>query len=275
MLKGQTEGLPYSFSRWTDVPAAKWAWMQQAIKEQRMLAFDPRSAIPGPWSLDPADTLGLVFWTKDPTNLIYDAPWLSEYRYKVHVTATAWHEVEKGAPNPSRSAYLLQKAAEHLGAANVVWRFSPVPMVSDVVERFARVMRDAAYVGVRDVYVSFLQTNDLVPETRSEEERLNILKGLAEVSAQYGEARVRLCNEDRLLAGRANLAFNLSSGVCAPPSDFAVVRDQPLPSEGCGCVLMVDPFTFNESCTMGCTYCYAADKSLSPKKRNTTLTVLR
>ena len=46
-------------------------------------------------------------------------------------------------------------------------------------------------------------------------------------------------------------------------------REKP-PSEGCGCVLMADPFTINESCTFGCQYCYAADKSLAPKKRNTT-----
>ncbi len=271
--RGTHENLPYSLSRWTDVPAAKWEWMKQSVRDQRMLAFDPRTAIPSVWSLDPCDTLGLVFWTKDPTNLIDDAPWLREYRYKVHVTATGWHEVEKGAPNGQRSAYLLQRAAEHLGPANVTWRFSPVPMVGDVVERFAAIMRDAGYVGVRDVYVSFLQTNDLMGESRTEDERLDILRGLAEVAARYGEAKVRLCNEDRLLAGRVGLAANLSAGVCAPPSDFGVVGRDAAPSEGCGCVLMVDPFTINESCTMGCRYCYAADQTLSPKKRNTTLSL--
>jgi len=248
--------------------------MQQSIRDQKMLAFDPRTAIPSYWSLDPADTLGLVFWTKDPTNLIYNAPWLPEYRYKVHITATGWHEVEKGAPNPRRAAYMLQKAAENLGAENVTWRFSPVPMVSDAVERFASIMKDAAYVGVRDVYVSFLQNNDLMPETRTEDERLKVLQGLAEVADRHGEARVRLCNEDRLLAGKAGLRANLSAGVCAPPSDFGVMGKESAPSEGCGCVLMVDPFTINESCTMGCRYCYAADQTLSPKKRNTTLPVL-
>lgn len=275
LFRGRHENLPYSLSRWTDVPAAKWEWMKQSVRDQRMMAFDPRTAIPGVWSLDPTDTLGLVFWTKDPTNLIYDAPWLREYRYKVHITATGWHEVEKGAPNAKRSAYLLQKAAEHLGPQNVVWRFSPVPMTPDVVERFSHIMRDAAYVGVRNVYVSFLQTNDLMGESRTEEERFDILKGLADVAAQTGEAQIRLCNEDRLLAGRHGLASNLSAGVCAPPADFGVAGREAAPSEGCGCALMVDPFTINESCTMGCSYCYAADKSLSDKKRNTTLKVLR
>lgn len=277
MKSGLRENLPYSLSRWTDVSgdASKWAWFQQAIRDQRMVAFDPRTAIPSEWSLDPLQTLGLVFWTKDPTPLIYEAPWLREYRYKVHVTVTGWHEVEKNAPNPKRAAYLLGKAAEHLGPSNVTWRFSPVPMVPDVVERFAHIMRDAAYVGVRDVYVSFLQTNDLMPETRSEKERLDVLCGLADVARQYGDAKVRLCNEDRLLAGQAGLAANLSSGVCAAPEDFGVSGNAPAPSEGCGCVLMVDPFTINESCKVGCLYCYAGDKSLSDKKRNTILPVLR
>ena len=88
--------------------------------------------------------------------------------------------------------------------------------------------------------------------------------------------QVILCNEDSTLRRVSELPENLSAGVCAPPEDFALPGLARPPSEGCGCVLMADPFTVNETCTMGCSYCYAADKTLAPKKRNTTrhLTVL-
>jgi sulfatase maturation enzyme AslB (radical SAM superfamily) len=127
----------------------------------------------------------------------------------------------------------------------------------------------AAYHGVESVYLSFLQDNDLLPETRSEQTRLNVLAQIAEDAAHRG-VKVYLCNEDRLLAGHSDLHPNLSSGVCAPPEDFALPNRERPPSEGCGCVLMVDPFTINESCTMGCRYCYAGDQNLNTKKRNTT-----
>lgn len=266
---GREEGLPYSLSRWTDLPAAKWEWMKECFRAKKLVAFDPRNAIPYEWSLKPDDTLGLVFWTKDPTNLIFDAPWLKNYRFKVHVTVTGWHEVEKGAPSLRQGTNLLSMAASAFGPENVSWRFSPVPMVPDAVERFDTIAAMASQHGVRSVYLSFLQTNDLMVETRDPQDRLNLLVQMAEVGAQRG-VQVLLCNEDRLLMGHPDLHPNLASGLCAPPADFAQPgRDMP-PSEGCGCVLMADPFTINETCTMGCQYCYAADVTLAPKKRNTT-----
>ena len=270
-MTGIREGLPYSLSRWTDVPAGanKWEWFKASLLDKKMVAFDPRTAIPSEWSLRPEDTLGLVFWTKDPTNLIFDAPRLRDYRVKVHVTATGWEEVEKGAPNLREAANLVGMAAKVLGPENVTWRFSPVPDVPDAADRFSTILAMAAYHGVERVYLSFLQENDLVPETRSKQEKLNLLTQIAEDAAHRG-VKVYLCNEDRLLAGHSDLHPNLSSGICAPPEDFALPSRERPPSEGCGCVLMVDPFTINESCVMGCLYCYAGDKNLAQKKRNTT-----
>lgn len=266
---GKEAGFPYSLSRWTDVPVAKWAWLKEAMKEGRMIGFDPSTGVPAHWSLRPDDTLGLVFWTKDPTNLIFDNPQDRGYKIKVHVTVTGWEEVEKGAPSLRAGANSLGMAASVFKPENVFWRFSPVPMVPDVVERFDTILAMAAYHGLQRVYLSFLQDNDLMPETRTDQERINVLVQIAERAERRG-VRVLLCNEDRFLLGHPELHPNLGSGVCAPPEDFSMQGLQKPPSEGCGCVLMVDPFTINETCTMGCSYCYAADKSLSPKRRNTT-----
>lgn len=266
---GKAEGFPYSLSRWTDVPAAKWDWLCASLARGYMLAFDPTTAVPARWSLRSDDTLGLVFWTKDPTNLIFEAKRFSGYKVKVHVTVTGWEEVEKGAPSLRDGAAKLSMAASVFGSENVTWRFSPVPMVQDVVGRFESIAALASHAGLKSVYLSFLQENDLMPETRDEQERLNILAQVAEVGQSRG-LQVFLCNEDRLLAKYPGFHPNLFSGICAPPEDFSMPGLAKPPSEGCGCVLMVDPFTINESCTLGCTYCYAADKGLSEKKRNTT-----
>jgi len=269
LRSGKKAGLPYSLSRWTDVPAAKWAWFLAQLDRGFMQAFDPRTAIPALWLLHPEDTLGLIFWTKDPTNLIFEAKRLSRYKVKIHVTLTGWEEVEKGAPSLQEGAAKLSMAASVFGSENVTWRFSPVPMVQDVVGRFESIAALASHAGLKSVYLSFLQENDLMPETRDEQKRLNILAQVAEVGQSRG-LQVFLCNEDRLLAKYPGFHPNLFSGVCAPPEDFSMPGLAKPPSEGCGCVLMVDPFTINESCNMGCKYCYAADKTLSEKKRNTT-----
>ncbi len=239
--------------------------MQQQFKQGWMVGFGPE-CVPEKWSLLPEDTLGLLWWTKDPSNLLGNAELLKQYRQKIHVTVTGWEEVEKGAPSLVEGGKLLQRTAREFGPENVVWRFSPVPVVYDVVRRFNRLLRYASDAGLHEVFLSFLQTNDMVPETRSENRRSQLLLDLAERADWWGLS-VRLCNEERMaVPGRGNL----SKGVCAPPEAFSRPGTEATPSEGCGCGMAVDPFTINESCTFGCRYCYAADKTLSDKKRNTT-----
>ena len=263
---GARENLPYSLSRWTDVPAAKWDWFRQVLADGEMIAFDPRTAIPSVWSLKPEETLGLNFWTKDPSNLLADAALLRPFNVKVHVTLTGWEEVEKGAPDLFRGADLYRRAMGVFGRANVIWRFSPVPLVDDVVERFATILGEIATdEAPAKVYLAFLQENDLLPETRNEARRRELLVQFAKVAERVG-TEVLLCNDDRALLVGATACPNLSLGVCAGPADWGGLP----PAEGCGCAIMIDPFTINESCTFGCAYCYAADKTIAPRKHSTT-----
>ncbi len=248
---GREERVPYSLSRWTDVCGSrnKWDWFKAVVSEGWMFAFDPRTALPSQWSLKPEDTLGLNFWTKDPTNLLADRELLKPYKVKIHLTITGWEEVEKGAPTLREACNLLTWTTLAYGAENVTWRFSPVPVVADVVDRFGRICVKASRAGVREVYLAFLQENDLVPETRGVREREELLKKLGERAAVFG-IEVRLCADDhQLLQGGSH--YNVRHGVCAGPEDWGGLP----PAEGCGCAIMIDPFTINESCTFGCQYC--------------------
>lgn len=268
---GLEEHLPYSFSRWTDVPAAKWDWFKEQVAAGQFTGFDPRTAMPGQWSLNPKETLGLIFWTKNPENLIRDVKLLDAYvpQVAIHMTLTGWGEVEKGAPDIREGLKLLRQAVENFGIRRVTWRFSPVPMVDDVLDRFEMIAHEASRIGLKDAYVAFLQENDLMPEARSRRVRVELLHQMA--NRAHG-MKVLLCNEDRSLEGEPRFP-GLDNGVCEDGRRFVhypTVHSSDLKAEGCGCALAVDPFTINESCTMGCKYCYAADKTLSEKKRNTT-----
>lgn len=263
---GLQEGVPYSLSRWTDVPGStgKWQWFEQCLAARQMLAFDPRTGAPSYWSLRPDDTCGLVFWTKDPRNLIASQLRLEPYNVSVHVTATGWEEVERGTPSMEDAGRLLIETSK---AFRVHWRFSPIPMLPDwvVLERFKILSEYAAEAGLKSVFVSFLQPNDRIPETRTKEQRFVLLNHMADDAAQLG-LRVDLCQDDLSFVVNgfeAQRRFNYAA--CVPTSDFPTATSA---QERCGCVLMVDPFTINETCSFGCQYCYAADKDLSVKKRN-------
>lgn len=277
LYSGRQEHLPYSLSRWTDLPGGqnKWDWFKSQLDQGKMRAFDPRNAVPVEWSLAPSDTMGLIFWTKNPENLIRDKALLEPYKLVVHMTLTGWEEVEKGAPSLSEGISLMRRAVDAFGTERVTWRFSPVPLVDDVLDRFERMASAISLFGLKDVYVAFLQENDLMPENRPQRSRAELLKRMA---AKSHGIKILLCNEDNSLrAGGAEWRGdawlpNLSYGVCESGQRFMANGDllSLPPSEGCGCALAVDPFTINESCNMGCQYCYAADKSLTPKKQNTT-----
>jgi len=271
---GKAEKLPYSLSRWTDVPAAKWDWFMSQVEQGEMVAFDPRTAIPYRWSLKPDDVFGLIFWTKVPENLLSISrtrmlPYID--KTVVHVTMNDWHEVEKGAPSREKARTHFQRLVDIYGIDSVTWRFSPVPLVGDVVERFEWLAEAVAATGVKSVYVSFLQENDLMPETRPRRTRVELLKQMA---AHGHGLDILLCNEDTTLQDRD--AFrHLRRGVCEDGRRFVRLEDYPStepvvagdvrlewlapPTEGCGCALAVDPFTINETCTLGCHYCLAPD----------------
>jgi len=242
-----------------------------------MVGFDPRTGIPAQWSLDASAVHGLIFWTKNPTNLLNDAKLIRDYPMVIHVTLTGWMEVEKGAPRLDEGVRLLCETVKVFGANRVVWRFSPIPQLSnfDVLERFTFIAEEVMNAGLSRCYAAFLQGNDLVPEMRTLAQRRRLLALLASGTQAFNpNFELVLCQDDKeTLASPVSYApANLKLGVC---EDGKIFGGSP-PVMDCGCCLSVDPFTVNESCTMGCAYCYAADRSLAPKKRNTTpLRVLR
>ena len=282
MIKsGRLERVPYSLSRYTDVPASKWVWFQAQLAKGYMLAFDPRNATPGHWSLRPEDTAALVFWTKDPKSLVEgydrDIRKYGEYDIKAHVTITGWREVEHGVMATDDACRWTEGVASRFGPQNVFWRFSPVPILPDYlginrpdlgiegdgwINRFEHIAKRLQGLTTQ-CYISFLQPNARIPETRTAEERVRILRVLANLAAPYG-IEVILCLEDHTPLPSYP---NLRAGVCVPPESFRHPTDK---VESCGCVPMVDPFTINEACTLSCDYCYTLDTTSNPHKRNTT-----
>ena len=263
---GLEAGYPYSLSRYTDLPAGKWEWFQRQLEMGLMMALDPTTGVPAKWSLSPDDTLGLIFWTRQPENLLRSAKMLHRYRVKVHVTVTGWHEVERGGPSLEEGSEWLKKTVKTFGIENVSWRFSPVPMVADVLARFQRILDHAHEAGLFSVYLSFLQPNDRYPELRGEKEQIDLLDEMGFQAEKRG-IQVILCREARKTP---ELWQTWKSDVCAPPEDFHLPSRATPTSEGCGCVHMVDPFTINEACVFNCGYCYTANRTSSPHKRNTT-----
>lgn len=295
LRSGKEENFAYSLSRWTDVVASKWDWFMERLDQGQMLGVDPRTGAPKLWSLAPEDTLGLIWWTREPSNLIKNVGRFLAYKHVINFTLTGWTEVEHKAPDIERGLDLMRQTCDTFGAENVVWRFSPVPTIQYPFERWHKIAEEVVKMGVQECYVAFLQENDNLVEDRSMMSRVQLLQVMAR---DQPDLKVLLCNEDSTLrdlhrehnsfAGQDpteltsmaahrllhlkdaidDIPDNLSYGICEDSKRFA----PDVKTEGCGCALSIDPFSINETCRFGCEYCYAADKSLAPKKRSTTKT---
>jgi len=275
IANGKEHNMAYSLSRWTDLVATKWPWFRERIAQGQMLGIDPRTGFPKLWSLKPEDTLGLIFWTRDTTNLLRDSKMLEAYDIVIHFTLNGWSEIEHKAPNIEKGLDLLRRTCDSFGPENVVWRFSPVPVLDQetLFGRWGEISSEVQKMGIEECYVSFLQDNDNANEPRSPVARAKLLNAMAKMAPRL---KVSLCNEDSTLrqyrsevpkGHRMAFADNLAYGICEDSKRFS----PDVVTEGCGCALSIDPFTINETCRFGCEYCYAADKSLAPKKKNTTV----
>lgn len=256
---GSSRNLPYSFSRWTEVPGdpSRWEWFKSRVRQGVFDGFDPvHSGVPRSWSLLPEDTQELIFWTKNPLALLVDRSVLAPFEGKVsvHVTCTGWgEEVERGVPGYKKVLPLLQPLVEVYGPERVTWRISPVP--EREVALLLPLFDLAAGTGIKRVFCSFLQENagmgqGLLPPWQKKEDAL----ALVEFGFDRG-MQVSFCYDDQRFAPGV-------VGVCSPPTTPET------PTDDCGCSLAVDPFGIHESCIYNCRYCYVTTPLLGPKRHN-------
>lgn len=264
---GTQTGFSYGFSRYTEVPGdpSRWSWFLERLKEGHFLGVHPVTGVPVLWSLRPEDTEELIFWTKNPVGLIESAHLLrEEFPLSIHVTVTGNDSsLERSVPSPERAAQLLEQIVSIYGSHFVTWRISPyvpgegrIPL-PDLFERMAS-------TGVTRVAVSFYQEH---PGGSKEGSRFSL--SLQE-KVQFWEEISTLAKKHRMLAFLCKddeIVSPKSVGICTPTA-----RNQR--DSGCGCSLSVDAFTATESCVYGCVYCYAVDRNLAPKRRNTLLPLL-
>lgn len=258
---GNQRNVPYSFSRWTEVPGdpLRWSWFLQQLDRGVFDGFDPLDGIFRSWSILPEDTQELILWTKNPGLILASLPALAPFHGKisVHVTMNGWGPShERGVPPVEKIAPLFGPLIDAFGVEAITWRISPVPTEAgkDHFDRlFDLVAKSSSGSRMPKVFLSFVQTNARVP-VPSETQKKETLR-------YFQDRRYSICWDDREATGSPG-----SVGVCSPP------RSSKNPLDTCGCSLAVDPFGYNESCIFACDYCYVVEnQGLLQRKRNNSL----
>lgn len=270
-----------SASRRTDIPAFFAGWFMERVREGRCSYPNPfRPAQRVSVSLRPEDVDAVVFWSKDPRNLLPFLPELSArgYRYYFQFTVNGYPAfLEPGVPPLEQVLDTFARLADLIAPAPVVWRYDPIVLTDATGPDYHR--RRFEYLARRLAPHTRRVVISLFDDYRRAGARLR--RAASEAGVRVHPAVPGTPEVDGLLGdlAAAARARGLEAFSCAEEADLTplglppgrciddrLLRDtlgvtvragkDPGQRPACRCVESRDIGTYG-TCGHGCVYCYA------------------
>lgn len=261
-----------SVSRRTDVPNYYSDWFYNRIKEGYLYVRNPMNAHQiSRINLSPEVVDCIVFWTKNPANMLERLDELEEYQYYFQFTLTGYgKDVEPGLPDKRGELIpTFQKLSGKIGAQKVIWRYDPIFISQHyTLDYHLKAFEEIAHSlsgYTRKVVISFVDlyaktqrnTAGLHIENLSEQNMVELAKRFVAIAGNYG-MEVESCAELIDLQ-----SVGVKHGSCIDKRlieeiigcRLIVNKDKNQRTE-CGCYESVEVGTYN-TCKNGCRYCYA------------------
>jgi Domain of unknown function (DUF1848). len=269
-----------SASRRTDIPGYYSEWFINRLKAGYVLTRNPMNhAQVSRIILSPEIIDCIVFWTKDPENMLEKLPELEKlgYRYYFQFTLTPYgKEIERNLRHKQDIIATFKRLSEMLGKDRVLWRYDPIIINQSLTPSYHKEMfsglcqelqgyTSICTISFVDIYhkLSNAAANSLISEI-SLEQMQQIAASFAAVAGNYA-IEVRACSETVDLA-----EFGIRPASCIDRETIERICGNPVREkrdkcqrQGCGCLQSVDIGVYN-TCNNGCIYCYAnhSDKSI-------------
>lgn len=260
-----------SVSRRTDIPAFYTEWFFNRLKEGFVLVRNPMNYHQvSRVILDPDITDCIVFWTKDPSNMLDKLDLLKEYNYYFQITITPYDsKIERNVAQKKHIIESFKKLSDLTGKKRTVWRYDPIILTDRMDIEYHKKYFDMLASGLKDYtercIISFM---DIYKKSErnmkgfniadiSERDMIETGKALSEIASRYG-LEIKACSE----------SVDLSSAGIEPAkcidarliSDIAGeninVKKDKNQRDICGCAESIDIGAYN-TCKHGCLYCYA------------------
>ena len=269
-----------SVSRRTDIPNYYAEWFMGRIREGFCYVRNPMN--PHQVSridLSPQVVDCIVFWTKNPANIMQYLEELGDYAYYFQFTLTGYgRDIEPGLPDKRQELIpTFQELSKRIGKERVIWRYDPIFLN----EKYTADYHLKAFAEIADrlegsterVVVSFVDmyakirrnaAEHSIHET-AEEEIIPLAKEMAQIAADH-HLLIESCAEQIELQ-----ELGIRHGCCINRNLIERLlgcrliggKDKNQRKE-CGCFESVEVGTYN-TCLNGCKYCYAnfSDKSVA------------
>lgn len=260
-----------SVSRRTDIPAFYSDWFYQRIKEGNVCVRNPMNIHQvSRLKLTPDIVDCIVFWTKNPEPMMKRLDEIENYSYYFQYTINDYEkDAEPFVPSLEKRLETFTRLSEKIGKERVIWRYDPI-FFSDKytperhLESFSRIAERLSNYTEKCVF-SFV---DIYPSKNSTNlSRLNVRPltpaaldsfagGLSQTAKKYG-LTLATCAEAINLEKhdiKHNSCIDRTLIERITGSALKVGNDGQ--RENCGCVKCDDIGAY-DTCTHGCTYCYA------------------
>lgn len=260
-----------SVSRRTDIPAFFSEWFFNRIKEGYVLVRNPMnyhqiSRI----KLDCSVVDCIVFWTKNPKNMLSKLDELNRYKYYFQFTLNPYDKtIEKNLPSKTEVIKTFIELSEKIGKNKVIWRYDPI-ILSDKFDKEYH-YRHFDYLAnclknyTNKCIISFL---DLYKKTEFNLKYINLMPMSITDMLEIGREFSKIANKYGLILETCSesvdlFKYGIKHGKCI---DGKLISDiiginidiekDPNQRENCGCVKSIDIGTYN-TCNNNCLYCYA------------------
>lgn len=261
-----------SVSRRTDIPNYYSDWFYNRIREGFLYVRNPIN--PHQVSridLSPEVVDCIVFWTKNPSNMLDRLDELRKYAYYFQFTLTGYgKDIEPGLPDKRKELIpVFRKLSEKIGAKRVIWRYDPILLNEKYtaeyhVKAFGKIAEslagytEKAVISFLDLYTKTKRNMaELHVENISEEDMLTMAKHMTAIAGTYG-MKVESCAESADLR-----SAGVEHGSCIDKELIEEIIGCKLTGgkdknqrAGCGCFESVETGLY-DTCKNGCRYCYA------------------
>ena len=260
-----------SVSRRTDIPAFYSDWFFNRIHEGYVDVRNPMNAHQvSRIKITPDVVDCIVFWTKNPYNMLMRLDELKEYNYYFQFTINPYDkQIEKNVPFKTTILETFSKLSQQIGSNRIIWRYDPI-LITDKInvayhvkyyEELAKRLESLTtkcVISFVDLYKKTITNTKIINlQEPSQSEMRYLAEKFVNIARKYG-IQVLSCAESINLSEEGVehgccIDPNLIEDICGYHIDVKKDENQ---REECGCVESIDIGAYN-TCCHACAYCYA------------------
>ena len=211
---GKVSKVILSVSRRTDIPNWYSDWFYNRIREGFLYVrnpFNSRQISRIPLSPDLVDCI--VFWTKNPKNMMPRLGELQDYDFLFQFTLTGYgKDVEPGVPDKKHMIGVFRALSEQIGHERVIWRYDPILLSErytpeyhlkafrEIAERLAG-YTDRVVISFVDFYAKMKKNAEKLRIRPITEREMTELAGKMAEAAGQNQMSIEACAEQTDLSG--------------------------------------------------------------------------